>query len=599
MEGEDQLPSDSYKRFHQLIEDLQGFFYEIDIKASKILFLRGKVEEITGYSKEDFCNGKVSWRELLYPEDLSKVEEERNKMLGIPNYTAKNEYRIIKRSGDIGWIYDIATIVNDRDRLILQGFIQDVTEKKRIELTLKRDEEFLSSIFNAIQDGLSIVDRELNIIRVNDKMNQLYPHMAPLERKKCYFAYHQRDTVCSFCPTLPAMEKDTLNSAIVPYVGPNGNSGWLELYVYPLHNHNGSVIGAVEHVRDITERKELEERLRYLSFHDILTGLYNRTFFQEELRRLDTPRSLPLGILMGDVNGLKLVNDVFGHKEGDRLLVEAGKLLKISCRKEDIIARWGGDEFVILFPNVTEEAIKNIVERIYNNFKLSNFSLLPLSISIGYAIKGCPEKDIEDVIKEAEDNMYRRKLLESKEIKQSIVQFLINTLKEITYESEEHIKEMQDIAYKFGKVLGLSGKDLETLELVARLHDIGMITVPKEIFNKRDLSSEEWEAIKKHPTAGYRIVQSVPELAGIAEYILCHHERWDGSGYPQGLKGKDIPFLSRIIAIVDAFVSMRSDRPYREAKSLEDAIEELKRCSGSQFEPRLVEIFIEKVARDG
>ena len=593
------MPSDSYKRFHQLIENLQGFFYEIDIRTSKVLSLNGRVEEITGYSKEDFYSGKVSWKELIYPEDLSRVEEERNKIQGTPNYTARSEYRIIKRSGDISWVYDIVTTVNDRDRLILQGFIQDITDKKRIELVLKRDEEFLSSIFNAIQDGLSIVDRELNVIRVNDKMNQLYSHMVPLEGKRCYSVYHQRDTICSFCPTLSAIEKDTLNSAIVPYVGPEGNSGWLELYVYPLHDHNGSVIGAVEHVRDITERKELEERLRYLSFHDILTGLYNRTFFQEELRRLDTQRSLPLGILMGDVNGLKLVNDVFGHKEGDRLLMEAGRLLKISCRKEDIIARWGGDEFVILFPNVTEEIIKSIVERIYNNFKLSNFPLLPLSISIGYAIKDSPEKDIEDVIKEAEDNMYKRKLSESKEIKQSIVQFLIDTLKETTHESEEHIKEIQDISRKFGKALGLSGKELENLELVARLHDIGMITVPKEIFNKRDLSSEEWESIKKHPTAGYRIVQSVPELAGISEYILCHHERWDGSGYPQGLKGKDIPFLSRIISIVDAFVSMRSKRLYREAKSLEDAIEELKRYSGSQFEPRLVEIFIEKVARDG
>lgn len=590
---------DSYRRLKRLIENFQGFLYEIEVETSKVLFMDGRVEEITGYGKEDFYEGRITWKELIYPQDLSKVEEERSKLLNIPEYTARSEYRIIKKDKDVRWVFDTAIVLKDEEKIILHGFLQDITEKKQIELALKRDEEFLSSIFNAIQDGLCVVDRELNILKVNDKMNQLYSHMIPLEGKKCHFVYQQRDTICSFCPTIRAMESDTLSSAIVPYVGPEGNKGWLELYSYPLHNHNGSIIGAVEHVRDITEKKELEERLRFLSFHDILTGLYNRAFFYEELRRLDTPRSLPLGILMGDVNGLKLVNDVFGHENGDKLLIETGKLLKMSCRREDIIARWGGDEFVILFPNITEEVLNSITERIYRNFQLSDPTTIPLSISMGYAIKYTPEKPIEEVIKDAEDNMYKRKLAESRQIRQSIIKFLLDKLHETTYESDEHIKEMEELSDKFGEVLGLSGRDLENLRLTVRLHDIGMITVPKEILNKEILSEEEWDIIKRHPSAGYRIVQSVPELASLSEYILCHHEHWDGSGYPQGLKGRDIPFISRIVSIIDAFVSMRSERPYRRAKSLEEAIEELKRCSGSQFDPRLVETFIEKVIRNG
>ncbi|MGC8970648.1 MAG: HD domain-containing phosphohydrolase [bacterium] len=591
------MPIDSYRRLQQIIENFQGFLYEIEFGTSKVLFLEGKIEEITGYTKEDFYSGKIIWRDLIHPQDLSRIEEERNKLLSIPNCTARSEYRIINKDNDIRWVFDVTILLKDEEKIILQGYVQDITEKKQIELALKKEEEFLSSIFNAIQDGLSVVDRDLNIVRVNDKMVQLYPHMAPLEGKKCYFAFHQRDTICSFCPTIRAMETNSLSSAIVPYVGPEGAKGWLELYSYPLHNHNGSIIGVVEHVRDITEKKELEERLRFLSFHDILTGLYNRAFFYEELRRLDTPRSLPLGILMGDVNGLKLVNDVFGHEEGDKFLIEAGKLLKMSCRKEDIIARWGGDEFVILFPNITEEILNSIVERIYKNSQLSDPIPIPLSISVGYAIKYTYEKPIEEVLKDAEDNMYKRKLAESRQIRQSIMQFLLDKLREVTYESDEHIREVEELSNKFGKVLGLSGRELENLILAARLHDIGMIIVPREILEKGHLSQEEWEVIKKHPSAGYRIVQSVPELAGIAEYILCHHERWDGSGYPQGLKDYNIPFLSRIISIVDAFVSMRSERPYREAIPLEKAIEEIRRCSGSQFDPRLVEVFLEKVVK--
>lgn len=592
------LVSDNYKRLYQLIENLEGFLYEIDLKTSKVLFLLGRVEEITGYSKEDFYEDRVNLSKLIHPQDLPRVEEERYKLLTIPQYISKNVYRIINKNGDIRWITDVAILVNDSKGGIFQGFIQDVTKEKEIELELKRREELLTSMFNSIQDGLSILDRDLNIIKVNDKINQLYPHMVPLEGKKCYFAYQKRNSVCSFCPTVSAIENDTFNSAMVPYIGPEGNSGWLELYVYPLHNHNGSVIGAVEHVRDITEKKELEERLRFLSFHDILTGLYNRTFFQEELRRLDTSRSLPLGILMGDVNGLKLVNDVFGHEEGDKLLLEAGKILKMSCRKEDIIARWGGDEFIILFPNVTEETLDNIVKRIYDNFQISKSIRIPLSISVGYAIKYKPEEDIEDIIRKAEDNMYKRKLAESRKIRESIMHFLIEALYSNTYESLEHIEEIERLSTQLGEALGLNGKELEDLILTARLHDIGMITVPREILEKKSLSQEEWEIIKRHTSAGYRIALSTPEFAGIADYILCHHERFDGTGYPQGLANNNIPLISRIISIVDAFVSMKSERPYRTTKSLEEAIEELKKCSGSQFDPELIKIFIEKVLDD-
>lgn len=587
-----------YKRLDRLIENLEGFLYELDVETSEVLFLIGRVEEITGYLKEDFYGGNISWINLIYPEDLLEFEEERNKLLTIPDYTAKSNYRIIDKDGNIHWILDIATLVTHNGKGILQGFVQDITEKKNVELELKKKEEFLNSIFNSIQDGLSVLDRDLNIVKVNSKMKQLYPHMVPLEGKKCYFAYHKRDSVCSFCPTVLAIKDDKLNSAMVPYTGPEGDSGWLELYVYPLHDYNGSVIGAVEHVRDITEKRELEDRLRFLSFHDILTGLYNRTFFQEELRRLDTSRSLPLGILMGDVNGLKLINDVFGHEEGDRLLVEAGKILKMSCRREDIIARWGGDEFVILFPNVTRDVLDSIVERIYNNFRAQKSLHIPLSISIGYAIKYKPEEDIEEVLKEAENNMYGTKLAESREIRASIMRFLIETLHSNTFESIEHIEEVERLSARFGNVLGLNGKEFEDLILTARLHDIGMVTVPREILEKKTLSQEEWRIIKRHPSAGYRIALSTPEFAGIADYILCHHERWDGTGYPQGLEKSKVPFISRIISIVDAFVSMRSERPYRNAKSLEEAIEELKSCSGSQFDPELTKIFIEKVLND-
>ena len=581
--------------FLYLIKNFPGIIYGIELETSNILFIEGKVEEITGYRKEDFLSGKIKWNMLIYPDDLHLVEENISKFLKNPGRTLKSEYRIISRDRSIKWIMDEASAL-ESDNTIVSGFIQDITENKKIELTLRKNEKFLSSIFNAIQDGLSIIDRDLNIIRVNSKMEELYPHMVPLEGKKCFYAYHRRDAPCGFCPSISAMGNNTLKNGVVPYDNPDGKSGWLELFVYPIHSYEGEVIGAVEHVRDITNRRELEERLRFLSFHDILTGLYNRTFFEEELRRLDTSRSLPLGVMMGDVNGLKLVNDVFGHLEGDKLLIEAGKILKMSCRKEDIVARWGGDEFVVIFLNVTEDVMEDIIERVYKNVQESKFNKIPLSISIGYAIKYSTDQSIEDVLRKAEDNMYERKLLESNSIRHLIIDVLERTLYELVQGERNYVDKVKRLSEKFGLSLNLSKRELDDLRLLARLHDIGKVGILEEGKIKDEfIFLESSNVMKKHPEIGYRIVQSVPELAGIANFVLHHHEHWDGSGYPQGLKGDEIPLLSRMISIVDAYTIMRTEKPYGKGMSKEEAILELKRYGGTIFDPELVEIFIGKV----
>lgn len=586
---------DDTGRFLYLIKNFPGIIYEIELEMSDILFIEGKVEEITGYRKEDFLSGKIKWNMLIYPDDLHLVEENTSKFLKNPGHTLKSEYRIISRDRAIKWIMDEASTL-ESDSTIVSGFIQDITDNKKIELTLRKNEEFLSSIFNAIQDGLSIVDRDLNIIRVNSKMEELYPHMVPLEGKKCFYAYHRRDMPCGFCPSISAMESDTLKNGMVPYDDPDGKGGWLELFVYPIHSHTREVIGAVEHVRDITNRKELEERLRFLSFHDILTGLYNRTFFEEELRRLDTSRSLPLGVMMGDVNGLKLVNDVFGHLEGDKLLIEAGRILKMSCRKEDIVARWGGDEFVALFPNVAEDIMEGIIERIYKNVQESKFNKIPLSISIGYAIKYSTDQSIEDVLRKAEDNMYERKLLESNSIRHLIIDVLERTLYELVQEERIYMDKVKRLSEKFGLSLNFSKRELDDLMLLARLHDIGKVGVLEEgKMQDEFIFLESSDVIKKHSEIGYRIVQSVPELAGIANFVLHHHEHWDGSGYPQGLKGDEIPLLSRMISIVDTYIIALTEKPYGKGMSKEEAILELKRYAGKIFDPELVEVFIKKV----
>jgi len=387
---------------------------------------------------------------------------------------------------------------------------------------------------------------------------------------------------------------------------------------YVSKNKLGRLIFSIE--RSLKESKEAEEKERqtaelifmnkelalqnekilYISHHDFLTGLYNRTFFEEERRRLDTARQLPISIIMGDVNGLKLINDGFGHHEGDQVLIEIGKILKSCCRDEDIVSRIGGDEFAILLPQTDGQSAQQICSRIYDTCKeyVSTDRLIHPSISLGYATKIIDTMMIEDVLKTAEENMYRHKLLESTSVHNSIMASLKVIMFEKSQETEEHAERMMALSKEIALALGLSDSQQNELELLAALHDIGKMNIPSDILGKPGkLNDEEWGLIRKHPEVGFRIAQATSELKPIAKFILSHHERWDGKGYPQGLKGENIPLLSRILSIVDSFDAMTNARSYRSALTKEEAMEEIIKNAGSQFDPKITQLFVEIISK--
>lgn len=333
--------------------------------------------------------------------------------------------------------------------------------------------------------------------------------------------------------------------------------------------------------------------IKKLSYYDSLTDLYNRRFFEEELKRLDTARQLPISIIMADLNGLKIINDSYGHKMGDYILKRAAKLLKSSIRKEDILARQGGDEFAILLPQTDGEAAVKIIKRIKAKTGMIEGTSVPLSIALGKSTKFDKNEDIDETIKAADNQMYKNKLSESRSSKSNIVEGLINALEAKSNETKEHALRMKKLALSFAEKLKLSESEKNRLSLLAALHDIGKINISEEILNKPDkLNQKEWETMKKHTEQGYKIASSSEEFAAVAEDIYSHHEKWDGSGYPRQLEGKEIPFLARIIALVDAYDVMTNDRAYSDAVSKAEALAEIKNCSGTQFDPDLAEKFI-------
>jgi HD-GYP domain-containing protein (c-di-GMP phosphodiesterase class II) len=218
---------------------------------------------------------------------------------------------------------------------------------------------------------------------------------------------------------------------------------------------------------------------------------------------------------------------------------------------------------------------------------------MPLSISLGIATKENKNKNIAEILKEAEDSMYRNKTNDEKRVHRTMISSIEKTLGKKDYETEKHIKRMKEIALLMGNDMELSKFELNELVLLSALHDIGKIAVADNIILKPGkLTPEEWDLVKKHSEVGYRIAKSSVDLATIADAILSHHENWDGSGYPEGLKGNKIPLLARIISVVDSFDTMTSEKPYKKAMSKEDAIAEIKKYSGIRYDPEVVKVFI-------
>lgn len=347
---------------------------------------------------------------------------------------------------------------------------------------------------------------------------------------------------------------------------------------------------------EIEEHKRSEEKIKYKSYHDELTGLYNRAYYNEQLEAYDINSSLPLSIVLADLNGLKITNDTLGHEEGDKLLIRVSKIIIDNCRSQDIVARIGGDEFVILMPNSSEKDAELVCSAIKTACSNAEKNPIKPSLAIGHATRNEMDVNLRSIFKIAEDNMYENKMYESESTHTTILDSLKTLLRETTAETFEHSYRLEKMALKMGEILGLNPNELNALSSLADLHDLGKVGISEDILQKSEpLTADEWEKIKRHPDLGFKIASTSPKLTSIALGILAHHEYWNGNGYPHGLKGEEIPLLARIISIVDAYDVMTNERPYKKALSKEIAIAELNRCSGTQFDPTLVDIFINQV----
>lgn len=509
----------------------------------------------------------------------------------------------IYANGDQGWIRTSKVPLRDVNGEVfgLLGVFEDITKRKQAEQGLYYEKKRLKITLLAIGDAVITTDQFKKVTLINPVAEELTGWRAEdalgkdvnlvLTLENEITGVKGRNPIDEVLLGLKTVELE--NHTII--VSKNGEKRAIEDSAAPILSEDGDIQGVVMVFRDVTDKKIKQDEILYLSYHDSLTTLYNRRYIEERIRQIEERESYPLSVILGDINGLKMVNDVLGHYEGDRFLIEASKILKDSCRKSDVVARWGGDEFLILLPNANAAETEQICENINRKCAELTSISIKLSISLGYAIRKNDKEEITRTINAAEEVMYTQKMLNSRSYRNAILESFRKTLFEKSHETEEHANRLMQLSKHMGEVMNLPQTSLQELELLSVLHDIGKIGVPDSILNKPGkLDEDEWVIMKRHSEIGSRITQSVPEFVRISDYILYHHERWDGKGYPRGLKGEEIPMQSRILSIVDAYDAMTSERPYHKPITHEDAIQELVDNAGKQFDPDLIQLVIKE-----
>lgn len=565
----------------------------------KFIFVNKYYADSLNLKKDDIIGKTLN---ELYPKELAKEYE--------GNYEEVIKYN--KPRLFSGYFEDtflecyIAPINKDNNIEMFLGILQNQTDRKKYEEEIIKQKHLLETLINTIPDCVFHKDTDGRYVDCNVAFAKEYYGKEKQEiiGKTDREIKANLDINNKMIDDIVNADKEVIKSKFkksktVRIKSDENNSKYMESIKAPILNSFGSVTGIVGVARNVTKTVILEEKLKKMSYKDKLTELYNRAYFDEKINEFKDEKYLPMSLIMGDVNGLKIVNDTIGHLKGDELLVDICNVIKKSCRKQDFIFRWGGDEICILLPNTSEIEAEVICERIRKNCDNTPTDTIPLSIALGTSSKNTCDRNIDDLLKEAEDRVYRDKLLNSRGGRSFMIDSLQESLGQKHPQTEEHTDRVVSYAKRLGIRLKLSNDKLNELILSAKLHDIGKIGIPDEILLKPGkLNEDEFMIMKTHAEKGYRIAKSNPEIEPVAKCILAHHERYDGKGYPLGLKGEDIPLLARIICVVDSYDAMTSGRSYKAKISKECAINELKRCSGNQFDPYIVEEFLEEIKAD-
>jgi len=564
--------------------------------------------EILGYEEKDIL-GK-NWFDHFLPKNLIKpVKEVFNDVFNKRTLLNKQyENAIVNAKGEERQISWYNSVLYDSDANIV-GVLssgEDITESKIMTEKLKDSELRYRELINNLDAGIVIHASDTSIISFNKRAEEILGlsydelHGVTAASSKFQFVNSTGDVLKyeDYPVNVLIRNKRPIKDYLVgvKHIHDEGVV-WAYVNGISLFDTDGNIKEIVISFVDITEEKMKQDQILHLSNHDYLTNLYNRRYFVDTYKVLDNEAYYPLGVMMIDVNGLKIINDAFGHDAGDVALKKVSDILQKSCRGQDVVCRIGGDEFAVILPNITKTDLETINKSIHAEAMNNDVENVSLSLATGYEIKTKAQKgDLDEILKTAENQMYRHKLAEGISIRNNAIKAILKTLTNKYKYERIHSERVSDLCKQMGEALNLNAEDIKELEMAGMYHDIGKISIPDAILNKPErLSEDEFEIIKTHPEISYQILRAADEYSDLAIHALYHHERWDGKGYPTGKRGTEIPLFSRIICIIDAYEAMTADRVYKEKLSEDEAVTEIIRCSGSQFDERIAKIFVQKI----
>ncbi len=570
--------------------------FEWELGAQIVLNFVSDSISVFGYTPEDFYTGDFSdfWK-FIYEPDREQAKKAIHDARMRQQKEIRHNYRVVCKNGRLKWVEELVIFEKDQFGEVVKelGILYDVTKQKQVEQVISRSEKKYRNLFEKGPTLMIQLDSEGKIITVNKAA------LNVLEYRK-----HELMGMPLSQLLLDPFEKRILDLFKEPPSVPieinikNKTNQVVTLSILAHCLESESLRNETFLIgQNITQKKANEQQIHYLSYHDQLTGLYNVNYFNAYLKQLDDETDRHYALVLGQLYRLKETCELFGQKLGDDLVMAVSEIVKSSCRQTDIVCRIGEDLFAMILPDAEDHVASTVCTRVKESCESCTDLLVIPQIALGYASKNSEELSRDDLLKHATEYQKNNMKAIVQTLRSDKLISLKDKLEKKTLESNDHLKRVQQYSVALARKLSLSETEIDQVTLASYFHDVGRMGVPSDILLKPGaLTDDEWTMMKRHSDFGYNALLSCGNVNEVAQAVLHHHEHWDGSGYPNGLRGEHIPLVARIIALADAFDVMTNERVYSRSMTKHEAIEEIIRCKGSQFDPSLVDAFIHCMA---